>query len=198
MLQDLQVIPVGANDLGDLADQQCARSWSRSSSLPCRSTPPAQSDSPIPVPARPVRDSNLRSLQVGRDRILEICHIALAGSGSSGGAERSGGLAPWRKGSPAPVRVPRVRVLVELAFGPFVAADLGSPFPAGAEPVDGTLVLLLRMSHDVLGWPVVDAGTRRPALRIPPSLRLPGGGQNPAPIRMAGNFHGQSRIDRTQ
>jgi hypothetical protein len=96
-----------------------------------------------------------------------------------------------------PVMVPRVRVrramvLMELTLGPFVAAGLGSPLPAGAEPVDGALVLLVRMSHDVMGWPVVDAGARPPAFRIPSGLGFPGPGQNPTLIRMVGDFHGQS------
>jgi hypothetical protein len=89
-----------------------------------------------------------------------------------------------------------MRVSVELAPGPFVAAGLGLTLPAGAEPVDGTFVLLLGMSRDVRGWPVVDAGTRRTAFTIPPSLRLPRAGQNMTPIRMAGNFRGESRPTR--
>jgi hypothetical protein len=89
-------------------------------------------------------------------------------------------------------RVRRAMVLMELTLGPFVAAGLGSPLPAGAEPVDGALVLLVRMSHDVMGWPVVDAGARPPALRIPSGLGFPSPGQNPTLIRMVGDFHGQS------
>ena len=91
------------------------------------------------------------------------------------------------------VRMPRARVPVELALGPFVAGGLGPPVPAGAEPVDGTLVLLLRMSHGVLGWAVVDTGARPAALRIPPGLGFPGPGQNPTLTRMVGDFCGQGR-----
>jgi hypothetical protein len=82
---------------------------------------------------------------------------------------------------------------MELALGTFVANDLGSPFSARAEPVDGTLVLLMDRSHTVWGWPVVDAGTRPPVLRIAPGFGIPGPGQNPALTGMVGNFHGQSR-----
>jgi hypothetical protein len=85
-------------------------------------------------------------------------------------------------------------VPVELASGPFVATELGPTLSAAAEPVDGTFVLLLGISHDVMGWPVVDAGTGLPALTIPAGLRLPGAGQNMAPVRMAEYSHRQSRI----
>jgi len=88
-----------------------------------------------------------------------------------------------------PVMVVPGMVLVELAPGPFVAGGFGPSFATRAEPVDGTLVLLLRMSHDVMGWPVIDAGTCLPALTIPASLRLPGAGQNMAPVRMAEYSH---------
>jgi len=50
-----------------------------------------------------------------------------------------------------PVMVVPGMVPVELAPGPFVTSELGPTFAAGAEPVEGTLVLLLRMSHEVSG-----------------------------------------------
>jgi hypothetical protein len=77
---------------------------------------------------------------------------------------------------------------VELGLGSFIVTGLEAPFPAGAEPIDGMLVLLLRRSQEVRRWPVIDAGTRRPALGVPPSCRLAGGGQNPAPVRMTGKI----------